>query len=137
MRTVITGTPCPGQPHETQDKIVGSQSLDILSAAFQKPKYGGTLLGLSGRPSSLDIILQRTPSRMLIKPPTSEMKTEAVSAGFYQAQGWGRKFPKIQILTIADLLQGADVQMPPAYGTFREAQRVRQAGGDQLALDVE
>jgi hypothetical protein len=42
-----------------------------------------------------------------------------------------------QILTIAELLRGADVQMPPAYGTFQEAQQVHQAGGDQLALDVE
>lgn len=72
-----------------------------------------------------------------LEPPTSEMKTEAVSAGFYQAQGWGRKFPKIQILTIVELLRGADVQMPPAYGTFRGAQRVQRSSDDQLALDVE
>ena len=50
---------------------------------------------------------------------------------------WGKDYPKIQVLTIAELLRGAEVQMPPAHGTFKQAQRVQQAGGEQLALDVE
>ena len=41
-----------------------------------------------------------------LSEPTEPMKTETVKAGFYQPEGWNRKFPKIQILTIADLSQG-------------------------------
>jgi site-specific DNA-methyltransferase (adenine-specific) len=41
---------------------------------------------------------------------TAPMKTEAVKAGFYET-GYG-KFPKIQILTIADLFAGKKPQIP-------------------------
>ncbi len=72
-----------------------------------------------------------------LEPPTQPMLTEAVSAGFYHSPGWGKDYPKIQVCTIAELLRGAEVRMPPAHGTFKQAQRVQQAGGEQLALDVE
>ncbi len=62
------------------------------------------------------------------------MQTEAVSAGFYQSPGWGRTYPKIQIVTIAELLHGAEVQMPPAYGTFKQAGRVQPMLGEQLGM---
>jgi hypothetical protein len=32
------------------------------------------------------------------------------------------------LLSIADLLRGAEVKMPPAFGTFKEAQRVKAQG---------
>jgi site-specific DNA-methyltransferase (adenine-specific) len=69
-----------------------------------------------------------------LEPPTRDMITEAVSAGFYRSPGWNRDYPKIQILTIDDLLRGAEVKMPPQFGTFRQAPRVRQGGGDQTSL---
>jgi site-specific DNA-methyltransferase (adenine-specific) len=70
-----------------------------------------------------------------LEPPSKDMETEAVSAGFYHSPGWGRNYPKIQILTIAELLHGAEVQMPPAHGTFKQAQRVWQPDGEQQGLD--
>ena len=64
-----------------------------------------------------------------LEQPTKPMITEALSAGYYESPYWG-KFPRIQILTIADLLKDAKVNMPPPYGTFKQAQRVRQNGTD-------
>ena len=64
------------------------------------------------------------------------MNTEAVLAGFYNSPGWGQKYPKIQILTIADLLKGIEVKMPPAFGTFKQAQRVDRQEGEQGMLDL-
>jgi hypothetical protein len=32
------------------------------------------------------------------------------------------------LLSIADLLRGAEVKMPPAHGTFKQAQRVKAQG---------
>lgn len=58
--------------------------------------------------------------------PTRDMNTEAVSAGYYHSPGWNTDFPRIQILTIVDLLRGTKIQMPPQYGTFKQAQRVQQ-----------
>jgi len=65
-----------------------------------------------------------------LKPPSRDMLAEAASAGFYESVNWGA-FPKIQILTIADLLNGRGVQMPQPYGTFREARRARPEPGPQ------
>ena len=36
--------------------------------------------------------------------------------------GWQKNFPKIQILTIEELLEGSSIRMPPAFGTFMQAQ---------------
>jgi hypothetical protein len=49
------------------------------------------------------------------------MNLEAVSAGFYESLGWGQSYPKMQILTIAELLGGATVKMPATTGTFKQA----------------
>ncbi len=54
------------------------------------------------------------------------MITEAISAGYYESPGWNQKYPRIQIITIAELLKGAKVDMPPQYGTFKQAQKVRR-----------
>ncbi len=55
------------------------------------------------------------------------MITEAVSAGYYHSDEWGQDYPRIQILTIDDLLHGrAQVKMPPEHGTFKRAQKVQQ-----------
>ena len=53
-----------------------------------------------------------------------------VSAGYYHSEGWGQDYPRIQILTIDDLLHGrAQVKMPPQFGTFKQAQKVQQSSG--------
>ena len=59
-----------------------------------------------------------------LKPPTSPMRREAASAGFYESP-WG-KHPRIQLLTIEDLLGGRAVDYPQDTDvTFKKAQRVR------------
>lgn len=65
-----------------------------------------------------------------LEPPTREMTAEAASAGFYESANWGA-FPRLQILTIQDLLDGKTVQMPQPYGTFREARRAAPPPGPQ------
>lgn len=68
--------------------------------------------------------------------PSRDMQTEATMAGFYHSPGWNLDYPKLQILTIADLLAGrATIKMPPEAGTFKQAQRVQLPEGDQLGLD--
>jgi hypothetical protein len=34
------------------------------------------------------------------------MKKEALSAGYYRSQGWGRDYPRMQIFTVEQLLHG-------------------------------
>jgi len=64
-----------------------------------------------------------------LEPPSQPMIGEAVSAGFYQLPGWGfsKEFPRIQILTIDDLLhQRADAKIPSQTRTFKRAGRVKE-----------
>ncbi len=69
-----------------------------------------------------------------LEKPSRDMQAAAVSAGFYNSPGWNRTYPKLQILAIADLLRGAEIQMPPQFGTFKQAARVQQPAGDQAML---
>ncbi len=73
-----------------------------------------------------------------LEEPTGPMITAAVSEGNYYSPGWNRSYPKIQIISIADMLKGKRVDMPPTHITFKQAQRVQmQPGADQLGLDIE
>jgi site-specific DNA-methyltransferase (adenine-specific) len=59
-----------------------------------------------------------------LEPPTQDMKAEALTAGVYRSS-WG-EHRKIQILTIEELLNGARIDMPPQFGTFKQANKVNQ-----------
>jgi hypothetical protein len=61
--------------------------------------------------------------------PTQPMRAEAASTGFYDSPGWGQKYPRIQMLTIKELLQGAKIQYPPRTNvTFKEAPKAKAEG---------
>ncbi len=59
--------------------------------------------------------------------PTKPMRVEASSAGFYESPWDNCKYPKIQLLTIADLLGGKGILAPPTKDirTFKKARRVK------------
>ena len=70
---------------------------------------------------------------------TSPMKTEAVTAGFYESALWGRKYPKIQLFTVAELLAGKAIEMPPIKQvsvTFKTAPKATKKKIEQHELDV-
>ena len=71
-----------------------------------------------------------------LQEPTRDMRTEAASAGYYHAPVWDRHFARVQLLTVAGLLDGtARLEMPPvAYTTFKEAPRVNEEGAEQGKL---
>ncbi len=71
-----------------------------------------------------------------LEPQSKDMTTEAVSAGFYHSPGWNQNYPRIQILTIEELLHNAEVKMPPQFGTFKQAQRVQQSDAAQPELGL-
>jgi site-specific DNA-methyltransferase (adenine-specific) len=55
---------------------------------------------------------------------TAPMRTEAVTAGFYESETWGKTYPRLQLLTVADLLSGKKIDMPPIRqvgATFKKA----------------
>ena len=72
-----------------------------------------------------------------LEPPTGPMKVEVVDAGYYHSPIWDKDYPKIQTLTIEELLSGKTVDMPPQTQTnvtFAKAQRIPQKEGEQLSM---
>lgn len=43
----------------------------------------------------------------------------------------------MQILTIAELLEGKKVQMPPEWRTFKRAQRIDEPGASQMEMALQ
>ena len=58
-----------------------------------------------------------------LEPPTKPMITEAVSAGFYHSEFFGKDYPRIQILTVEDILAGKTVNMPSESVAFKKAEK--------------
>ena len=59
-----------------------------------------------------------------LREPTRPMLTEAASAGFYESKDFPGRYPRLQILTIAELLEGKRIQYPEyRVETFAKAER--------------
>ena len=69
-----------------------------------------------------------------LEPPTSAMRKEAVSAGFYHSDLWQRDYPKIQIRTVEELLDGTLFEMPAHQPMYQPARRVARPEGEQGRL---
>ena len=87
---------------------------------FLRGPFGPDLRGVIDREKAEIGVL------LTLQEPTQPMRTEASGAGFYQS-AWG-KHPRLQILTIAELLEGKRVDMPPLRQvnvTFKQAPKAR------------
>ncbi|MBE3119567.1 MAG: restriction endonuclease [Candidatus Atribacteria bacterium] len=72
-----------------------------------------------------------------MEEPSKPMQTEAATAGLYESKTWGKKYPKVQLLTVAELLAGKKIEMPPirqVSQTFKKAERHRPKEGEQLEI---
>ena len=70
-----------------------------------------------------------------LEKPTDPMRTEALSAGYY-VNPWGEQFPKIQIMTIAELMDDRQPQyrdFSAGTATHKKA-KTEKGPGDQPAL---
>ena len=146
--SLVKARPLGGETGSKTGKKGRDQGIDgvitFIDDTTDKPKR--VLVQVkSGKVSSRDIrdlvgTLEREHAALgvfiTLEAPTRDMTTEAVSAGFYHSPGWGREYPRLQILTIDALLGGASIHMPPPFGTFRQASRADQSSGEQAGLDV-
>jgi len=59
-----------------------------------------------------------------LREPTKPMVIEAAAAGFYESKDFPGRHPRVQILTIAELLAGKGIQYPNhRVETFAKAER--------------
>jgi len=120
----------------------------VLSFMDEKDKLQRVLVQVkSGHVKSGDVrdlrgVVEREGAAMgvfiTLEPPTSDMLTEAVSVGYFTSRVWQKDYPRIQILTIEELLSGKGIEMPPsAYGTFKQAGKVKKEDATQLTFGNE
>lgn len=71
-----------------------------------------------------------------LQEPTGPMKTEAAAAGFYETEITAShrvmRYPRVQILTIEELLAGKCVEYPQwaEETTIKKAARIRKKGNE-------
>src|SRR3954452_15185202 len=90
----------------------------------------------------------RRPPPHWAPPPTGQINVtfrqapraaEAASASFYSSPGWSQDYPRLQILTVEELLSGKRLNAPPigqVSTTFRRAPRAGQGVASTLALPL-
>ena len=74
-----------------------------------------------------------------MEDPTKPMQAEAVTAGFYESRMWNRRYAKIQLMTVADLLAGKQIDMPPVRqvgATFKKAPKASRQGVETAELPL-
>jgi site-specific DNA-methyltransferase (adenine-specific) len=74
---------------------------------------------------------------LTLEPPTKPMLEESTGKGFYHSPGWNKDYPRIQILTVEDLLAGKTVQLPPNLQTYKQGERVNSSLKNQQPLDFD
>jgi site-specific DNA-methyltransferase (adenine-specific) len=146
--SLIRAKPLGGQERSRTGKKGSDKGIDgvisFIDDAYSKPKR--VLVQVkSGHVKSSDIrdlvgTVQRENAAIgvfiTLEPPSRDIITEAASAGFYESSGWNQKYPRIQIKTIAELLKGTRVDMPPQHGTFKQAKKVRESEGAQYEFEM-
>jgi site-specific DNA-methyltransferase (adenine-specific) len=70
-----------------------------------------------------------------LEKASKPMRLEAVKAGFYHSEGWGRDYPVLQILQVEDLLNGEIPNLPPARHTFKKAPEAERPS-EQIPFDL-
>ncbi len=72
-----------------------------------------------------------------MQQPTQRMRDEAASAGSYVSPGWRTTHPKIQLLTVGELLAGKRIDAPPlgqTNVTFKRAPRSTEQGPETVTM---
>ena len=143
--SLVSAKPIGGRPGSRKGKKGADKGIDGIINFFEQDDKGkakarrvivqvksGTVSVKDIRELKSAIESEQAAIGLLItlEPPTQNMVKEALEAGYYESDFWQRRYRRLQILTIADLLSGAPFNMPPQHGTHRKAQRYTPQGED-------
>lgn len=76
---------------------------------------------------------------LTLEEPSRDMLSEAASAGFYHSELWQKDYPRVQIVTVEELLNGAEVKIPPTpqgFEAFKKAEKAQKKGPKQGELGL-
>jgi DNA modification methylase len=121
------------------DEAKGGKTKQVIfsvKAGHTNPAHVRDLRGVLGREQAENAVIGVL---ITMQEPTPQMRAEAATGEFYDSP-WGTRHPKLQILTVAELLEGKGVDMPPlrqVNRTFKKAPRARgrKVENESLPLD--
>jgi site-specific DNA-methyltransferase (adenine-specific) len=114
--------------HDEADSSQTKQVIFSVKAGHTNVAHVRDLRGVIDRENAAIGVL------ITMEEPTQPMMSEAASAGFYHSPGWNMDCPRIQLRTIAELLAGKGLVVPPQQATFKEAPKHVSNGYHQLEL---
>jgi site-specific DNA-methyltransferase (adenine-specific) len=134
------GSPSGGSPQGKKGSDKGIDGvIRFLDDSTGKPKRAIVQVK-SGKVKAGDVrdlrgVVEREQAAMgvfiTLEPASKDLLAEAAGAGFYHSPGWNRTYPRLQVLTIADLFNGQEVKMPMTATTFKQAGKEQGAGGGE------
>ncbi len=75
-----------------------------------------------------------------LQPPSAPMETEAASVGFYEHKTNKQKFPRLQLRTVKELMEGKGIERPTSAAslddTFKKAPESKKKHGHQAELKM-
>ena len=75
-----------------------------------------------------------------LQPATGPMETEAASAGFYEHKTNKQKYPRLQLRTVKELMEGKGIERPTSAAaieeTFKKAPESKKKHGEQRELNM-
>jgi hypothetical protein len=134
-----------GQPNQRQ---VGDRGVDGVIRFPLDQKTSGRILvsvkgGTTGPNDVRDLIgaveSQRAAMGVFVclRNPTKRMIEAANHSGSYEHPANRQRFPKTQIITVAELLDGKRPDMPPTLLPYFQAPRRQTPDGEQLGLNLD
>jgi site-specific DNA-methyltransferase (adenine-specific) len=131
------------RPHGDKKKGADTGIDGYLCFSDEKGKTKRAIVQVkSGNTSVKDVrdlsyVIEREKSEIgiliTLERPTSFMVREAVPKGFYKSDTWNKEYPRVQILTIEELLSGKQPALAPTVSPYKEAQRANT--GEQLTME--
>ena len=70
-----------------------------------------------------------------LRKPTRDMRSEAVSGGYFHSDLWNKEYPRIQLRTVSEMLAGQGFDLPPRQPMYQAAERVRPTEGEQGTME--
>ncbi len=113
-----------------QDDPKGQHKRIIIQVKSGKVKSGDIrdLIGtVEGEKAAIGVFVT-------LEPASRDMEMTALNIPKWHSETFNRDYPRIQILTIEELLNGAKVQFPGNDTTLSKAQREQERPGEQGAL---
>lgn len=126
------------RPHEEKKKGADRGIDGYIYFTEQKGKIQKIIVSVkSGKVSVRDIrdlghVIEREEAPMgilvTLESPTKDMLKEAAEKGFYHSDVWSKekKFPRLQVIMIKDLLRRKKPLLPPMVPFFKEAQAAEE-----------